>query len=117
MEKASRETVNDAKPIPYHLLSEPEHDRIREEFIAVIDIAGVCKLASRHNSGAECAEFQEKKRGSYNICFFVQFPSDGKRWVVRFPIAPALHDSWLKVQKEIAVMRYVLIKFPAASES
>lgn len=45
------------------------------------------------------------KHGSYNVCFFVTFPTDGTEWVVRIPISPLISDVWAKVQSEVATMQ------------
>ncbi|KAG8409219.1 hypothetical protein J3458_019336 [Metarhizium acridum] len=43
-------------------------------------------------------------RGTFNICFFVQFPT-GERWVVRIPLRPCLAVSARsKLESEIATM-------------
>ncbi|KAH9205327.1 kinase-like domain-containing protein, partial [Leptodontidium sp. 2 PMI_412] len=61
--------------------------------------------------------FKEPKRGSYNICFFVQFRIDGKisekgdRWVVRVPLSPCLaFGAQAKMEREFATMQLVAEK-------
>lgn len=78
--------------------------RKRDEFIASIDEQAVCRLASTHRSGESCAPFQQPVRGSYNVCYFVQF-NDGERWVVRLPLEPCLaFGGRSKLESEISVM-------------
>lgn len=81
-----------------------QRDRQRQTYINSIKTTDVCKLASSHNTGRPCHEFRNPEHGSFNVCFFVRFPFDDKRWVVRFPIKPALYDAWEKLQSEIATM-------------
>ena len=88
--------------------SKLERDRQREEYIKSIKPPDVCKLASNHNKMKPCHEFRKPEHGSFNVCFFVRFPSDGKEWVVRFPICPLLNDAWHKLQSEITTMRSVI---------
>lgn len=57
--------------------------------------------------GKKHHEFRDSEGGSSNVCFFVTFPSDGRKWVVKFPIGPVLHGPWRKVQIEIATIRLV----------
>ena len=83
----------------------------RDQFIAAIREDDVCLLASSHRNGEHCSFFKPPIRGSYNICYFVQFQSqsfqeDGERWVVRVPLAPCLaYGSRTKLESEIATMQ------------
>lgn len=91
--------------------SKLERDKQRQTFIEAIRKRkkGVLKLASSHNMQRRCTEFRECEFGSFNVCFFVEFPSDGKQWVVRFPICPVQHEPWQKLQSEIATMECVIL--------
>ena len=73
--------------------SKSEADRQRKTNIKSIPITDVCKLASSHNMAKDCDMFRDPEHGSFNVCFFVRFPSDGKKWVVRFPISPVLRST------------------------
>lgn len=95
-----------------------EKNRIKQEcqqFIAGIQTANVCALASRYNANRACTTFAEPKHGSYNVCFFVDFGGDNhgdgddkptQRWVVRFPL-PSVHDVIGKLRSEVATMKLV----------
>jgi len=88
--------------------------RQRDQFIAAIHEDDVCRLASSYHNGDRCSFFQPPSRGSYNICYFVHFPSqssssseDVEKWVVRIPLAPCLaQGSRSKLESEIATMQY-----------
>ncbi|ATY62576.1 kinase-like domain [Cordyceps militaris] len=80
----------------------------KEDYIRSINAQDVCTLASYYGAGQPCAEFRERKRGSYNICYFLEFPNDQTRWVVRFPLTPVLQDAHRKLDCEIATMEYVI---------
>ncbi|KAG9252587.1 kinase-like domain-containing protein [Emericellopsis atlantica] len=84
-----------------------DRDKQRQTYAESIDIKDVYKVASSHNMDKDCRKFRDPESGSFNVCFFVTFPSDGRKWVVRFPIGPVLHDPWQKIQSEIATLRYV----------
>ena len=85
------------------------HDR--DCFIASIHDEDICRLAASHHNGDTCTFFKPPTRGSYNICYFVQFPSasiegDGDRWVVRVPLAPCLaFGGKSKLESEVATMQ------------
>jgi hypothetical protein len=85
--------------------------RERDQFIADIHEDDVCRLASSHHNGDHCSFFKPPSRGSYNICYFVRFPSnssseDVEEWVVRVPLAPCLAEgSRSKLEREIASMQ------------
>ncbi|KAH6716161.1 phosphotransferase enzyme family protein [Leptodontidium sp. MPI-SDFR-AT-0119] len=103
----------------------------RDQFIAAIHEDDICRLASSHHNGDPCKIFKPASRGSYNICYFVQFSShgldvvadtgsgDGKhlqdenveKWVVRVPLAPCLaFGRRNKLESEIATMQLVADK-------
>lgn len=84
-----------------------ERERQRDAYISGIQEEDVIKLASHHNYGRECT-VRRRANGSFNVCFFVEFPSDGQKWVVRFPICPVLHEPWQKLRSEVATMEYVV---------
>jgi len=90
----------------YALTPEQRKSR-RNEFINSIDPEAVCQLATRHHDRSmSCRMFRtEPACGSFNVCYFVEFPSDGTRWVVRIPIAPVTQDVWAKLQSEVATMQ------------
>ncbi|ATY63242.1 kinase-like domain [Cordyceps militaris] len=87
--------------------SKSERDAQRQAYIEAIQVENVLKLASSRNEGRDCIEFRKREHGSFNVCFFVEFPFDGTKWVVRFPICPVLHEPWRKLQAEIATMEYI----------
>jgi hypothetical protein len=96
----------------------------RESLIESIRHADVLDLAASYHAGGGlgCHFFREPARGSYNICFFVEFDpaagatpdeksSDdhvhGDQWVVRVPLQPMFgFDVRDKVDSESATMRY-----------
>ena len=84
----------------------------RDQFIAAIDEDDICRLASSHHNGDYCSFFKPPSRGSYNICYFVHFPSndqhkDAEKWVVRIPLGPCLaHGARSKLESEIVTMQY-----------
>jgi len=84
--------------------------RDRDRFIASICHEDVCSLAASYHNGDACKFFKPPVRGSYNICYFVQFHSPingaGDRWVVRVPLAPCLaFGGKSKLETEIATMQ------------
>lgn len=85
--------------------------RNRDRFIASIRDEDVCRLAALYHNGDTCIFFKPPSRGSYNICYFVQFNpgalnGDGDRWVVRVPLAPCLAAvGWSKLESEVATMQ------------
>ena len=90
--------------------------RARDKFIDAIRPGDICSLASSYHDNDPCDFFKEPKRGSYNICFFVQFRIDGKisergdRWVVRVPLSPCLaFGAQAKMEREFATMQYVFL--------
>jgi hypothetical protein len=79
--------------------------RERDQFIASIPEHQVLALASSYRNAAPCDFFDKPKRGSFNICYFVQFPDDVK-WVVRVPLAPCLaFGGRRKLESEVAAMQ------------
>ncbi|KAG4438931.1 hypothetical protein IFR05_005557 [Cadophora sp. M221] len=89
----------------------------RDKFIDAIKPGDICRLASSYHDNEPCDFFKEPRRGSYNICFFVQFRIDGKtsekgdRWVVRVPLPPCLASgAQAKIQREFATMQLVAEK-------
>jgi hypothetical protein len=81
----------------------------RDQFIASIDEDQVCQLASSYRNGHSCRCFQPPVRGSYNICFFVEF-EDKESWVVRVPLEPCLaFGGKYKLESEIATLQYALV--------
>ncbi|RSL50343.1 hypothetical protein CEP51_015358 [Fusarium floridanum] len=99
-------TQHDHYP-PFPLVSEQIDDRV-EDFIASIDKGAVCLLASQHNGQKPCS-ITKQMNGSFNVCFFALF-DDGTMWVVRIPLEPVVQDSWIKVQSEVATMRFIKSK-------
>ncbi len=91
---------------PYQLTAEQRESR-KKAFVDSINPEAVCQLATRHHHRSmPCRLFRaESASGSFNICYFVEFPSDGTRCVVRIPIAPAIQDVWAKLQSEVATMQ------------
>jgi hypothetical protein len=84
----------------------------RDKFIDAIKPGDICSLASSYHDNDACDFFKEPERGSYNICFFVQFRIDGKisekgdRWVVRVPLSPCLASgAQAKMEREFATMQ------------
>ncbi|KAK4237601.1 hypothetical protein C8A03DRAFT_44572 [Achaetomium macrosporum] len=90
-------------------------DRIEEErgrWVDTLDEVEICRLASFFHNGDQCTVFQPRRRGAFNVCFFVEFESTRERWVVRMPI-PAMHPKAVldeKTEIELATMRYVSAK-------
>ncbi|KAI1113277.1 kinase-like protein [Nemania sp. NC0429] len=78
-----------------------------ETFIQSIDPDAVCQLASQHHDSEPCRIFQNTANGSFNVCFFVEFPARGTRWVVRIPLVSSVYNVWDKVQSEVATIRYL----------
>ncbi|KAM0741879.1 hypothetical protein ACQRIT_002056 [Beauveria bassiana] len=91
--------------------AEPEQDvtaskRAKQEFMASLSRDAIRKLASRYNEYKPCKIFGEAN-GSFNACFFVLFPDDGARWVVRVPIEIEFQQPWEKLQSEVATVKYL----------
>ncbi|KAI8943968.1 phosphotransferase enzyme family protein [Xylaria longipes] len=86
------------------LIAKTRIHKERDAFVATIGERQVCNLASSYRRGDRCHSFKEPVRGSYNICFFVEF-DDGEKWVVRIPLAPCLaFGAKSKLESEIATM-------------
>ncbi|KAK3905465.1 kinase-like domain-containing protein [Staphylotrichum tortipilum] len=82
----------------------------RERWVAALDDDEILRLASSVRGRDKCIIFQPRKRGSYNICFFVEFDSPPERWVVRIPIPMCIIPKDMldeKTEVELATMRYV----------
>lgn len=77
-----------------------------EAYINLIQQCDVLRLASDHNNGRNCREFKSSEHGSFNVCFFVEFPATSERWVLRFPICTVLFEPLSNLKRELAVMRY-----------
>jgi hypothetical protein len=91
-------------------LVEARVHRDRDRFIASIRHEDVCALAASYHNGDACHFFKPPIRGSYNICYLVQFHSlvdgDGDRWVVRVLLPPCLaFGSRSKLESEVATMQ------------
>ncbi|KAJ4147522.1 hypothetical protein LMH87_002034 [Akanthomyces muscarius] len=82
-------------------------EALKDDYIRSIDTQDVCALASYYHGSQACSEFREHKRGSHNVCYFIEFTNDQTRWVVRFPLTPVLQDAHRKLDSEIATMEYV----------
>ncbi|KAF4626308.1 hypothetical protein G7Y89_g11853 [Cudoniella acicularis] len=113
--KASNLKPTEAKP-PQSFRNRVVQARIyrdRDQFIASIRDDDVCRLAALYHNGDTCTFFKPPSRGSYNICYFVQFQSscierDGDKWVVRVPLAPCLaFGGRSKLESEVATMQLV----------
>ncbi|KPM42256.1 hypothetical protein AK830_g4293 [Neonectria ditissima] len=85
----------------------------RSRFIESIDQNDILKLASSYHSNKPSQIFRPVKHGSFNVCFFVEFPNQDTldapdRWVVRLPIPDRVLWVNEKIDVEIATMsRYV----------
>ena len=109
--EATRSATGASTPpsCPYPLTAE-ERNKRKSSFFNSIDPDAVCRLASQHRGSMPCRMFhgaaggKERANGSFNVCYFVEFP-DSTRWVVRIPIVPAIQDVWAKLQSEVATMR------------
>ncbi|KAK0753663.1 hypothetical protein B0T18DRAFT_452798 [Schizothecium vesticola] len=93
---------------PQQLKDQPRVHLERDQFIASIPEHQVLTLASSYrNAAPPCNFFDKPKRGSYNICYFVQF-CDGVKWVVRVPLAPCLaFGARRKLESEVAAMQVI----------
>ena len=100
---------------PQQLKDQIVHSRVhreRDQFIATISEADVCRVAPSHHNGDSCSFFKSPSRGSYNICYFVQFAQnndsagEAEKWVVRVPLEPCLaRGGRSKLESEIATMQ------------
>ncbi|KAL7808612.1 phosphotransferase enzyme family protein [Trichoderma gracile] len=87
----------------------PTGEQLEERIVNFIDSiveSAVCRLASKYNDQKPCSIIGSS-RGSFNVCFFVQFGIEDATWVVRVPLEPVVVDPWAKVQSEAATMRYI----------
>ncbi|EHK99636.1 putative Altered inheritance of mitochondria protein 9, mitochondrial [Glarea lozoyensis 74030] len=66
---------------------------------------GIEKLASKYRNGDKCT-CVKMNNGSFNWCFKVEF-DDGTKWAVRFPVAGNVMFPEEKVQREVAVMKFL----------
>lgn len=87
----------------------PRTEKLRKEeaavFINDIDRDAVMALASRYNKGRLCTlDEGATAYGSFNVVFFVEFPSTDQQWVVRVPIATSVPNAWEKLQSEVCTM-------------
>ena len=88
-----------------------------KDFKALIKTDDVCALASLHNGHKPCHIFAEPRSGSYNVCFFVEFPASDdeqtplQRWTARFPM-PTVHDPIQKLKSEVATIKCVDLSAP-----
>lgn len=101
---------------PTHLrdaIIEAEIRQQRQDFIDSLRPDDILRLAaSYHASGSEGVFFREPARGSYNMCYFVEFPPSDEttgvapdRWVVRVPLDPYLASGPRdKLESEMATM-------------
>lgn len=83
--------------------TEDQRNQIRKQFIESLDADAVCALASRMNNGRPC-QIVRTARGSFNMCFFVEFEQHGPKWIVRVPIESSLEDPWTKLISEVTTM-------------
>ena len=90
---------------PLHLRPLTDHQRKHnaDTFIDSIDTNAIRALASKYNGGLSC-EIRCRCRGSFNVCFILDF-SDGTARLVRLPIEPAVYEVWEKVRSEVATMQ------------
>ncbi|KAK4242895.1 hypothetical protein C8A03DRAFT_39840 [Achaetomium macrosporum] len=81
----------------------------RDGWLEALDESEICRLASSFRHGDQCAIFQPRKHGAFNVCFFVKFGSPLERWVLRAPIPMTVSKALLdeKTEIELATIRYV----------
>jgi hypothetical protein len=89
-----------------------ELEKERDRWVEAVDDSEIRRLASSFRRGDECTIFQPRKRGGFNVCFFVEFDSPKERWAVRIPIPSWTAESVMdeKTEIELATMRYVSAK-------
>ncbi|EAQ93316.1 hypothetical protein CHGG_01551 [Chaetomium globosum CBS 148.51] len=87
-------------------------DEERDRWVDSLDDGEICRLASSFHHGDPCTIFRPRKRGGFNVCFFIEFESTSERWVVRIPIPVMVPKAVLdeKTEIELATMRYVSAK-------
>ncbi|KAH6621053.1 hypothetical protein B0J18DRAFT_491384 [Chaetomium sp. MPI-SDFR-AT-0129] len=84
--------------------------RERDAFVESIKEEDIRRLASSYHGNYSCVLFKPLIRGSFNVCYFVEF-ANGDRWVVRVPSRPTLAiDPADKLETEAAVMRLLAAK-------
>lgn len=92
-----------------HAVLHAPRTRARDQFIASIQEDDVLRLVSSYHNADPCNFFRTPNRGSYNICYFVQFLSqdgDTEKWAVRVPLEPCLaFGGQNKLESEIAAMQ------------
>lgn len=91
----------------------------RQEFIDSLPTHDILRLAASYRERSSVAPvfFRDPVRGSYNMCYFVEFPASPSqggasppppppdRWVVRVPLDPYLaFGSAAKLESEMAAM-------------
>lgn len=92
--------VSNVKEFP---TTEEQDAQVKNTFIESLDLDAICALASKYNNGKPC-QVVDRKNGSFNACFFVNFEQDGPELVVRVPIEPILDNPWDKVLSEVATL-------------
>ncbi|KAK4142984.1 kinase-like domain-containing protein [Dichotomopilus funicola] len=84
--------------------------RERDVIVESIKEEDIRRLASSYHGNDSCVLFKPLIRGSFNVCYFVEF-ANGDRWVVRVPLRPILAiDPADKLETEVAVMRLLAAK-------
>lgn len=82
-------------------------DEERDRWVNSLDEGEICRLASSFHNGDPCTIFRPRKRGGFNICFFIEFESPLERWAARIPIPVMVPKAVLdeKTEIELATMR------------
>lgn len=94
-----------------NFIVEDRAHKARDEFIATIQDSKILALASSYHNHEPCHIFRPLARGSFNVCFFVEFeatPVGSKsrdRWVVRIPIPSRVPWPDEKIDSEVATMK------------
>jgi hypothetical protein len=88
----------------FPILTEDQNGQLTKAFIKSIDSELVCGLAASYNNGKSC-RVVDQKRGSFNICYFVEFDEEDLKWIVRISIEPALDNPWEKIVSEVATIQ------------
>lgn len=92
-----------------------EENRVRWSYDAKVWASAIpgmaecaLRLASSLNKGQACHFFREYNQGSYNICFYVCFPSTREKWVIRAAKTKALqYPLRAKLESEMATMQLI----------
>lgn len=94
-------------------------DDERTRWLDGLDNDEICQLASSFRGGDQCAVFQPRKHGAFNVCYFVEFKSPLERWVVRIPIPVTIPKTILdeKTEIELATMRFVDCSIPSPAST